>query len=148
MAEFTDRQGRRWRLAIDGSHVLTAKRTFGINLPGMFAEGSQPLAELVGDFEKFVGVLWILVEEQADKLMVDETDFVSGLAGDAFGRSINAFVEALIDFFPHAAQRAALTEIWQADQGLSTTIMSLMAKTLQDQRITISDSSSVQQSPA
>lgn len=39
MAEFTDRQGRRWRLAIDGSHVLTAKRTFGVNLPGMFARG-------------------------------------------------------------------------------------------------------------
>lgn len=140
MREFTDLNKRTWKLAINGAHVMEAKRTFGVYLPGMLAEKSKPLHDLIGDFEKFVGILWILIEEQADSAGVNEEQFVSGIAGDAYGEAIEAFIKALIDFFPMAAQRAALMESWMSDQYLTTTTLENVADLIRRQRSSISDS--------
>lgn len=131
MASFTDKNGRRWSIAIDGSHVINARRTFNVYLPGMFTDGNKPLQELLGDFEKFVGTLWICCEEQAIKAGVTEMEFAAGLGGDTFKAATDAFIEALIDFFPQAAQRAALKAAWKAEDRLLTEAMQTMATTIQ-----------------
>lgn len=148
MRQFTDLNGRTWKLAINGAHVLQAKRTFGVYLPGMFAEKSKPLQDLIGDFEKCCGILWILIEPQAEEAGVNELDFVSGLGGDSYGDAINALIEALIDFFPQAAHRAALMESWKSDQQMTTATFQSVADLIRQQRSSINGSSSSQPSPA
>lgn len=147
MAQFQDLKGRTWTLAIDGSHVLAAKRTFGVNIPGLFAEDNRPLLELTSDFERFVGVLWLLLEQQVDREGVDLDEFVRGLAGDTLGRAIEAFVEALIDFFPTAAQRAAIRELWKLSKMTGTHSMEAVAEVVRNQRTIIDSSLSAQRSP-
>jgi O-acetyl-ADP-ribose deacetylase (regulator of RNase III) len=95
----------------------------------------------VGDIEKLFGTLWILCESQADQAGVDEVAFVTGLGGDALGSAIEAFIEAVIDFFPQAAQRAALRASRQVDQKLTTTLMQKIADMFEKaQKTTIGDS--------
>lgn len=147
MARFVDLKNRTWNLAIDGSHVLAAKRTFGVNLPGLLAQDNRPLIELTADYEKFVGVLWLLLEEQIDKAGIDENEFVRGLAGDALGNAINAFIEALIDFFPTAEQRSAIRELWTLSKMTGLNAMEAIAEVARQQRICIASSSSTQPSP-
>jgi hypothetical protein len=108
VSAFTDTNNRQWQLNVTGAEMLRFKRELGVNICDYAAEGLQPLMRLCEDLEKFVGCLWILVGEQADKRGVDEMELARGLAGDSLFEAHKAFIQAVIDFSSDARQREAL----------------------------------------
>ena len=130
MREFTDKNGHKWAISVDGSHVLRCKKELGVNLPGIFAEESKGFLELVQDFEKLYAVLWILCEKQANQLKVDPDTFASGIGGDELGAAVIALEQAVIDFFPVARQRTVLRLAGEKHRETTDQILSLVEKVL------------------
>lgn len=107
MATFKDAAGREWALSIDAWLVKQVRIRTGVELGKLLDDNMRPLMELVSNCEKLVDVLWVLCEEQAAKLAVDESQFARGLSGDGLERAVLAFEEAFALFCP-SRQREVL----------------------------------------
>jgi hypothetical protein len=111
MKSFKDTKGRTWLLTITVAAVKRAKSLTGVDLYTLPDDGLKPLAELMRDVVKLVDVLFVLARDPNGGPPTSDEDFAEGLAGDALGDASDAFVEALIDFFPRAGARKALTAV-------------------------------------
>ena len=81
--------------------VATIKRVrerTGVNLGTILSDHMQPLSDLIQDPESLVNVMHAICCEDESK---DVFELADGLCGDAFEKAIDAFMEALIDFFPN-----------------------------------------------
>lgn len=118
MASFQDRHGKTWSMSITVATVKKVLDKTGVNLANILDDKMKPLAGLLSDTIKLVDVCWVCCEETGT-----EAEFADGLAGDAFEKCTNAFLEELIAFFPKR-QRETLTEMMQK----STALMDVLAE--------------------
>ncbi len=109
MKSFTDSENRRWDVSLN---VTTLKRVRNITDVDLLTVLDKPdlLTELAGDPVRFVDVLYVIVKPQADQLGVSDEQFGSALDGESIEHASNAFLEALVDFFP-GARRAMLRRV-------------------------------------
>src|SRR4051794_668325 len=105
MPSFNDAMGRTWNLNLTIGRCREIRDTSGIDF-GDTKNGGGFL-ELAVNTEKFVQVLWILIEKQADALKVTPDDFAESLDGDALDRAGEALNEAIVRFSP-AVMRPAM----------------------------------------
>ena len=108
---FTDAKGRRWAVDVSVTAVKRVKKLTGVNLYALVDDGFKPLEALLGDPCQLVDVAYALVKDEADAAGVTDEQFGAGLGGDSIGALADAFVEALVDFFPDARRRQALRDV-------------------------------------
>jgi hypothetical protein len=101
---FKDTAGRDWPLTINVNAIRRVRAKESVDLAGLFDEGSKPLAKLLNDPCRLVDVLWVLIEEEADKKGIKPDAFGASMGGDALEAAAEALVEEILLFFP--SQRA------------------------------------------
>ena len=108
MAQFTDKKNRTWIVDLDVYLVEQIhKRVEGVRIDALLGNEFTGLSALFADPVLLVRVLWVLVEEQAEKKAVGPEEFGRALGGDALEGAGTAFVQAVADFSPRQ-QRAVL----------------------------------------
>lgn len=128
MASFRDKDGRDWDLSVNVFTAKQVKSRLGVDILDL---GEGGFLEKMGDIQLVVDILWVLCQEQAARYTVDdprdggarrpfgEEDFARMLLGDTVEAAVDAFVEALVSFYPSPRQavlRKALAKGREVDQ--------------------------------
>lgn len=102
MASFKDNTGREWPIEITIGTVKRVRQRLSVDIPGLIANKMVPLGELLADPVKFVDVLYVICSDRMRTLpeTVSDEEFGAAMGGDAIGSAADAFLEALVDFFP------------------------------------------------
>jgi hypothetical protein len=100
MPKFVDREQRSWEISINVASMKRVKDATGVNLGLLLTDNMKPLADLMQDPIALVDVMYVLCKPDADKRSVSDVEFGESLAGESFEHACDAFMEALIDFFP------------------------------------------------
>lgn len=105
MARFYDEHSRPWEVKVT---VGSAKRVRSMTGVDVLKILDQPeiLSEVAADPIRFVDVLYALCKPEADRLELSEDDFHEALAGESIEKAVDAFLEALVSFFPPARRKA------------------------------------------
>lgn len=111
MQRFTDSAGHEWRISINGRTLKEVRDVTGIMLTTLVDEHCQLLAELYRDPLLLADILWVLVEEQAEKAGLTVRDFAEAFGGDCVGTGRMALIEATIDFFDDPETRAGTRDV-------------------------------------
>ena len=114
MKSFTDTKGQVWDIDITIGPARRVKSRLGVDLNTVIDNKAAGLVELLTDPYRLVDVLFVLCEAQAVQRQISDQDFADVIGGDVLEAAANAFVEALIDFFPHARIRANLRAWFKA----------------------------------
>lgn len=94
--------GRAWELTITVASARRVRSLVGVDI---LAESLLTLlGRLVGDPILFVDVLYVLVKPQADAAGISDEAFGEMLAGAEIEQATDAFLEALVAFFPPRRQ--------------------------------------------
>jgi len=109
MSHFTDTANRRWNLSINVGTVKRVRELTDVDLLAIL-DRPQMLSELAGDAVRFFDVLFVMIKPQADQLQVTDEMFGESLDGAVIESATNAFLEALVDFFP-GARKATLQKV-------------------------------------
>lgn len=123
MRTFADNAGRTWTVAINVALVKRVRGMLGLDLFKLLDDGARPLGELLADPVRLADVLFCLCQEEAEKRNVSDEDFGAALAGDSIGRAADAFVDELVDFFPHARGRESLKKLIAASRTLTDKLL-------------------------
>lgn len=116
---FTDTEGRTWDVSVNVSTIARVKSLCGVNLLEAVETGSKLLDDLSGDPVMLCNVLFAIVKPQADARGITDEAFGSALGGDALASATEAFVQAIIDFFPKA-RRDVLTRAFDRAKQILT----------------------------
>ena len=101
MAKFKDNAGREWTVAIEGvSGLERVAKQADVRLDRLFDDELAGLTALARDPIKLVSVLWVMVEEQAQKTGLTAEQFGRSLGGDSLEAATTALIEAVADFSP------------------------------------------------
>lgn len=125
MQSFKDTKGRKWTLAITVASVKRVKGATGTDLYALADDGLKPLGELLGDVVRLVDVIYLLARDDKGNPPASEEDFAEALSGDVLGQAADAFVEALIDFFPKARAREALRKVTEKSKQVTEEVARL-----------------------
>lgn len=110
MCTFQDDRGRTFGLQVNVTSLKEIKRRLQIDLLTLLDGDNKPLTQLVGNPVKLVDALYLLCKEDCDAQGISDEDFGRGLGGGAIERATDAFLQALIDFFPRS-QRTLMREL-------------------------------------
>jgi hypothetical protein len=131
MKTFNDTEGRDWTVLIAVGAVKRVRAALDIDLYALIDDQAKALAELMDDPCRLVDVVYVLCRDQAEQKEVLEVQFGEALAGDTLEALAEAFVEALIDFFPKARSREALRKIVRAGKQVSELMQTRAEKELE-----------------
>lgn len=110
---FLDREKREWALALDVATVEKLEaRIEGFKIDGLLL--SDGLFKLFDAPVRFVRVLWVLCDAQAERHGVTPEAFGAALDGPALDAAGDAFTDALVLFTPRhrrAGAAAAVAEV-------------------------------------
>lgn len=146
MAAFKDNAGRAWELRITPAGIRRTKTLVDVNLGTLLANQMQPLSELVSDPIALIDVVYCLCKPQADAIGVTDEQFGEGLVGDGLEAAVDAFLEALSDFFP-SRQGRVLKTLFRKMREEQTTLAMELEKQIESLTFTSSVSNSLE-SPA
>jgi hypothetical protein len=97
MAQFKDRAGSNWTIAIDAPTIRDIRSECQIDLAALDGKTFEKLAD---DPVLLVDVLWVLCREQAKTLSITSEQFGRLLVGDAIEAATDAMLAGIADFFP------------------------------------------------
>lgn len=104
MHQFTDTKGRQWDVSLSLGSVLRVdksdftaltKEEFSFAVPDR-----QTLQLIFTNAPLQAAIIWAVIKPQADKLGVDENEFLDGIDGEVWKKAKDAFFGAIADFFP------------------------------------------------
>ncbi|MEM8864561.1 MAG: hypothetical protein AAGF31_03340 [Planctomycetota bacterium] len=101
-AEFTDSERRVWRLALN---VDAARQLHAIGVDLVNLGDGRVLLDLASDWLKLGMTLWVLCEEQADRLKVSEQAFGRLLDEPTLAKAAKALEGAIVNFTPPARRK-------------------------------------------
>ena len=128
MRTFTDNAGRTWTVALNVAAIKRVRDLAKVDLLDL--AGGQVIEKLVVDPVTLCDVLFAVCKTQADLAQVTDIQFGEAMAGDAIELASKALIEELIQFFPNARERAALSRVVQTmDAAMDR------ARTLVEQRL-------------
>lgn len=114
MAKFADSEGREWDLSLNVGLVSKLRTDAGFEL-GKTTSAEKLGEALFADPETFAKVLWVCIQQQAEKKGIDPNSFAFALDGDTIEKATTALMLAIIDFFhrrgPGKVMAARLPEI-------------------------------------
>lgn len=118
---FKDAAGRLWVVSVNVASIRYVRDALGVDLYELSGSATGVL-ELRDDPVKLVEVIWHLCSKAAAKEGISDEEFYASMWGDAIASATDAFVGALVDFFPDARRRAILTEMMEKQTELMRTI--------------------------
>lgn len=135
-SQFTDGKGRAWLIEITIGKINRVSRLTGIHLeqPVPLSEQASEqeqlplLAKLSLDLPLFCGVLFALIQDQAEKQGVSEEDFLDAMTGEACQRAQDSFWEEYADFF-HQMPRLPFAQVARQAIDLSQDAVEQTAET-------------------
>ena len=130
MSHFTDTANRRWNLAINVGTVKRVRELTDVDLLAIL-DRPQMLSDLAGDPVRFVDVLFVVVKPQADQMQITDEQFGEALDGSSIEAATDAFLEALVDFFP-GARRATLQKVLGRAKEVSAQAEATLTRALTD----------------
>lgn len=122
MRAFTDNDGRQWVISITIGSLKRVRALAGIDLMGIVDPRSGVLERLAADPCVLGDAIFAAIKPAADELEVTGEEFAEALAGDALAAATEAFIEAVVDFFPDARGREALRALMAAGKERSEQI--------------------------
>ena len=111
MRTFKDNAGRTWTISLTVAAVKRVRDLAKIDLLDL-ANG-RVFERLVADPITLCDALYAACKPQADAEGISDEAFGEAMAGDAIEHASKALVEELIQFFPNARERAALSRVVQ-----------------------------------
>lgn len=105
MKRFTDNAGREWLVEVNVAAVERVRTACDLDLLSAVDPRAGLLEKLAADPVLLVGVLWTLLQEQAEMKHVSPEQFGRAMGGDALDAGAEALGEALIGFFPRLRRR-------------------------------------------
>lgn len=105
MRAFKDSQGREWFLNVNTGTVKNVRAARDVDLLDTTGEVYERLAD---DPVLLVDVLWLLCQEQAQKVGLTDAQFGEGLVGDAIEDATTALMGAIADFTPSRKRAVVL----------------------------------------
>ena len=120
MPTFNDTADVAWSVTITLGTLEDIRERFSINIL------DNP-SEMPSGIRDMVNLVWVCVEDQANRLGVTPREFGRRLDGNSIEKAIEAFMESYTDFFCHLqpARGEAIREIWKQGKALEE-------RTLQD----------------
>ncbi len=103
MRVIKDLKDRKWELQITVGTVKRVRSLCDIDLYDITDGGFLNI--LIDDPVKFIDLLWVVFEEQAEKHEVTEEQFGQGWAGEVVDEATKLFLEELVNFFPEKKRR-------------------------------------------
>jgi len=131
MRPFKDAKGRTWELEINVWLVRRVRDYLGLNLYNLVDSQARPLGELLNDPARLVDVLFLLCRDQADTLNVTDEAFGRSFSGDSLEDAADAFVAALLDFFPSRQGRATLQKVIDKSKAVEARMRELTEEKLE-----------------
>ena len=136
MHTFKDRTGRDWPLEIHNTAIVRCRTLLKEDLPnlvdGDFDKLYTLLAEDTDNVIRFGSILYVLCQDQADKLGMTSEDFGRLLYGDVLDQAAEAFTAELFDFFRDPRRRAGMKKVMAAAKEVQAKVLS-QAQTMLDQ---------------
>lgn len=111
MRTFKDNAGRTWTISLTVAAVKRVRDLAKLDLLDL-ANG-RVFERLVADPITLCDALYAACKPQADAEGISDEQFGEAMAGDAIEHASKALVEELIQFFPNARERAALSRVVQ-----------------------------------
>lgn len=130
MPNFTDTAGRRWNLALSVGTVKRVRDLAGVDLLAVL-DKPQSLIDLAGDPVRFVDVLYVVIKPQADQVGISDESFGESLDGETVEAATDAFLEALVDFFP-GARKTTLKRVLDRAKSTARSAEAALTKALDD----------------
>lgn len=96
MAQFTDAEGRTWKVRITLGDLRPLKAV-GLDVAAI-AKDPAGLQDVVADVERYGQVLWTLCEREAAARSIAPEQFAAGFDGPTLFAAAGAIEEALMDF--------------------------------------------------
>ena len=118
MASFRDAKGREWVIRIDVGALLDVQERTGLDLPQLMRSDEVLTEFLFGDATQPVRALWVLCEEQAKELGLNERGFMRLFDGPTLEAATEALLKSVANFSPRSKIGAAMarttTEMMEA----------------------------------
>ena len=111
MKVFRDPSERLWEIKINVASIRRVREMLGIDLATFLDDRMQQLGELLNKPERFVDVLFVLLQGQAEKYGISDVQFGEMMAGEILETASEQFVQELLDFFPSAKMRVVGREV-------------------------------------
>lgn len=124
MQIFSDNTGRLWKLTISVGSVKRCRAELNVDLLD-----KEIFQELAADTIRLVDVIWLLVDKTGHPDVTDE-QFADALGGDTIESAVDAFAEALFDFFP-LSRRTLERAIYRRLKAMQAELMTKAATTVQ-----------------
>ncbi len=128
MPKFTDEKGRDWVVRVDVRAIKHVRAALEIDL-GSLGKVAENLIQFADDPVLLCNVLYVLCEEQAEKLSITDEDFGRLLAGDVILDATMALEDAITDFFPQQ-KRSLLQRLRKKVDRVQARGMDLVAERL------------------
>lgn len=109
-SEFTDCEGRTWKLRLTHGLAVEIKKATGVELGD--EKNGEWVALLFGERGTLVSVLWCLCEKQAAEKGLTPEGFAYGFDGATLEAAGNALGVCVADFFPRSRISQALRSRW------------------------------------
>jgi len=109
MRTFIDNSGHSWTISLTVAAIKRVRDLAKVDLLDL-ADG-RIFEKLVADPITLCDVLYAVCKPQAEVSQVSDTEFGEAMAGDAIEQASKALIEELIQFFPNARERAALSRV-------------------------------------
>lgn len=122
---FKDRNDKTWEIDITSADLRPVRENTGVAISHLTANRFKGLSDLFADLEKFVDVLYVLCKRQCDTLNMSDSDFGRSFDGDALERASDAFMGALIDFFPKPDVRKQLKKMLEKGKDVGNKTLNL-----------------------
>jgi len=114
---FLDDNGDQWSIRVDVNTLKRVQDLTGVNLAEVVEEGSNLIERLDKDPVLLVGVVWAVLKPQCELRDITPEEFGSRIIGDTLQEASEAFLYALIRFFPKARRGPLLIIL---DESLKT----------------------------
>jgi hypothetical protein len=125
MRSFMDNAGNTWEVAVNINSVKRCRALLNIDLYTLIDDKFAGLGKLLSDPPALVDVLYVLCKEESDRKAITDADFGKAMWGDCLNKGQEAFIEALIDFFPDPRVRDALRKVMDAGRKMQAKAMDL-----------------------
>lgn len=101
MSSFKDNTGRTWSISLNVHLVESLKRDLGLDLMTLLDGTGEFITQLNNNPLLLCGVLWYCVKDTDQAGDMTPESFGQSLGGSALQDGLNAFFEAVPDFFPN-----------------------------------------------
>lgn len=125
-AEFTDRLGRVWRLALDYGLARELKKLEGLDF--IAAHNGQAFAACLNDPEKMIDCLWLLCAEQIKQRAIDPRGFASGFDGTVLAAACEALAECITNFIQPDLRKVAAAALVRLRDGRELSVQMAQTK--------------------